>query len=118
MQSLGGKRPKKRTPQEVFVRRRFAAQDFGERRRRSVELHSHDQPPCHVDTVRAPSVLHELQRACRLAPVKSTEKIAETGGTEPTGKKHGYRDCRAQPTVGGKFSEGERQRLASGTRGS
>lgn len=118
MQSLRGERPKKRTPQEVFVRRRVGAQDLRERRSRSVELHCHDQTAGHVDTVRASTVLDELQRTCRLAPVKSAEKVAETGGAEPTGQKHGCRDCRAQHTVGGKFLEGERQRPASASRGS
>jgi hypothetical protein len=83
------KRAEKRAPQHVFVGRRLAAQDFGERWRRRVELDGNDETAGHVNAVRAPSIFEELQGACGLPSMKSTEKVAETGRTEPAGKTHG-----------------------------
>jgi hypothetical protein len=41
-----------------------------------------------VNAVRAPSIFDELQGACGLPSMKSTEKVAETCRTEPARKTH------------------------------
>jgi hypothetical protein len=75
VKSLRGKGAKKRSSQEVVVRGRVPAQDFGQGRSRGVELDGHDEPARHMDTMNAPAVLHELERPAGFAAVKRAEEI-------------------------------------------
>jgi hypothetical protein len=82
VKSLRGKGPKKRPSQEIVVRGRVSAQDFGEGRSRGVELDGDDEPARHVDAMNTPPVLHELERPAGFAAVQGAEEITESRRTK------------------------------------
>jgi hypothetical protein len=114
VQLLGSERPEKRPSQDVFVRRRLAAQDFRERRRRGVELNGDNETARHMDAVNAPAILDELESPGGLASMKSTEKIAETSRTEPARKEHCCEALSGKSTAIGHFPA--KASLAAGRR--
>ncbi len=92
-----GERAKKRAAQSLLVHRVEPAQHLCERGRRTVHVHRGDPTGGHEDTMRAPALLDQLQRARGARTEDRPQQIAKRGGPKRARELHDSHSYLAAP---------------------